>query len=521
MKRTSAAMLAAGLILLFGLSARAYWIQHRLVNDLSTPEQFLPAPDGSRPGPANPPAPVTLEILPLPPGGNDDLIEAAARAVSNWDLVAGSALNLSISTPGPGDLYDPGWADRYYNEDGRNTIEFIMEGWPDFLGPNVIAMTVPHARADGAIAEVDIFCNVENFRWEAFEKDGYFPGLAAERWVDAESILTHELGHVAGLGHSQKFWASMYYLPGLADTRARLLTSDDERALRFQYPAREEDVPPPSPWAAAADTFADGQCGASFISLLSYPVYFDERIIITSPEDPSIPLCVFGSGFYSDRSIDMDLSRARDSLGQIDGEETIAPNFARGIIRNEEGGYDILEEGSYNVDMYYGPGEAGSLLDGFIKNPAGNDPPTAIIEADRDVVGVGRVVRLSGEGSFDPDGADLSYSWSVVESPGEATAILDSSESATVKFKAIRQGLFVIRLSVNDGSVSGIADQVLIRVTNADVVSGGEEDFNPWGCWIGEAPGRSWLICLVPFVLVTLARVLSLFQWDRKRPRSG
>jgi len=90
--------------------------------------------------------------------------------------------------------------------DGQNTLLFYTPSRPypppevSGIGPSVLALTATWARADGHIVDVDVRVNA---------MDNFFanldPGSTAgngQSPFDLQNALTHEFGHLLGLGHT-------------------------------------------------------------------------------------------------------------------------------------------------------------------------------------------------------------------------------------------------------------------------------------------------------------------------------
>jgi len=527
-------LFAAMLLLVLGFSVRssAWFIAHAYssLNPAISPEQFRGDRDGTRPGPGNPPLPVTVELLPLPPTWPPAMVEAVGRAVKKWDRVPGSALRFEFVVPGAGADFDPDWRSRYRAEDGRNTIEFVLEGWDEFWSPNVLARTEPHLAPDGRIKEADIFLNAVNFRWIVFEEEGLFSLLVDNRWADVEAVVTHEMGHVAGLGHSQHSWASMWDLVGLADTRARHLTSDDRDGLRALYPVSAADASPPSIWAARKDNFST-PCGMeSEAELLNsakiqYMELSNPYLVIRDPPaagDTEITYCLFGSGFDPDRLADMDLAREGVPQNAVVNIEYIGPNFVRATIMNDAGGFPPLAPGAYELTVTQNPGGTGELFHGLFVNPVGNRLPKAVITPAEKEIEAGTRVKLSAAGSSDPDDDPHTYQWTIIERPPKATAAaLDSSTAETTRLYAPRPGIYVVRLTVNDGKIDSPPAQAVIRAAYGVEDRGGDK-FHPLGCGVmPDAPGKgAWpWAAMIMGTLMFIARVRSAGGRDRLQGR--
>lgn len=113
-----------------------------------------------------------------------------------------------------------------------------------------------------------------------------------------------------------------------------------------------------------------------------------------------------------------------------------------------------------------------SAGDGFLASTASfsisvNAPPVAEIlspaAAAIAVPGTGSRIELSGSAADDgnPQGSSLTYSWSLVSGPGNAT--FSTPAKAQTTFSADATGLYLIRLTVSDGTASGF-DEVLVSM---------------------------------------------------------
>lgn len=516
-KATLALAFALALFMLPGAST-PYWIQHTnfSLDPAISPEQYRPAADGSRPVPGNPPLPVQVQILPLPDGLPDSFLDITVRSIERWGLVPGSAIEVTALLPDPDETYDNDWMGRYADEDGRNTVEFITEDWPIWWGPLVIAVASPKLDKNGMILEADIFCNALHFIWEVFPQEGYFPDLARQYRVDVEAIVTHEMGHVLGLGHSQHPWASMYAGGGLANTMNRHLTTDDHHGLRALYPASSNDIAPPSIWGIHEDVFVETDCQMGKLQELMARLKYVERITpLPGPHDliptakSDYPYCLYGSGFTQAIS-GMDLSQYGIAQNTVTGPAYVGPNFVKAKVWNGSGGFPALPVGAYDFTVTASSGATGILHQGLFIADAGNALPVAVIQPEMEKATAGTQVGLDGSGSSDQESPTLTYRWSVVESPPRAFGSLSSvSGPATYLYLPV-PGLYVARLVVNDGTIDGIADQVVILATQPAGGSSHGSGFNPFGCAILPQDSDTSSLPVVILLLLPLAAAVLL-----------
>ena len=78
----------------------------------------------------------------------------------------------------------------------------------------------------------------------------------------------------------------------------------------------------------------------------------------------------------------------------------------------------------------------------------------------------GQLVTLSGSHSNDPEGAPLSYQWSIVSQPFSSNIVLNASNAATPSFTPLILGVYNFQLIVNDGQFSSAPASVRISVLN-------------------------------------------------------
>ncbi len=168
----------------------------------------------------------------------DDEVTNYQGTSSDWTEVETSAFEFSWGADIPGDcpsLVDECDGPQQYN--GANEA-----GWLDLGGVenNSITLGVTwfnfKARGRFGVQEADMVLNT----------------LADWGAYDALTVAAHELGHVAGLGHSSDSGALMY--PWYQDLRNPLLGDDDKAGITALYPASDGSEPEAgSSWCTTHD----------------------------------------------------------------------------------------------------------------------------------------------------------------------------------------------------------------------------------------------------------------------------
>ncbi|MGK5076518.1 PKD domain-containing protein [Janthinobacterium sp. ZB1P44] len=80
----------------------------------------------------------------------------------------------------------------------------------------------------------------------------------------------------------------------------------------------------------------------------------------------------------------------------------------------------------------------------------------------------GSVVELDGRASSDANGDVLTFAWKLTEKPANSTATLSSVNSARTTFTADASGLYVAKLTVNDGKASSADATVTVSASAVD-----------------------------------------------------
>jgi lysophospholipase L1-like esterase len=77
---------------------------------------------------------------------------------------------------------------------------------------------------------------------------------------------------------------------------------------------------------------------------------------------------------------------------------------------------------------------------------------------------VKKLIPLNGNGSSDPDGDTLSYSWRIIDQPYYSTSVLYYPLSSNPELRPNPTGIYHIGLTVSDGYASSAEDTVTIKV---------------------------------------------------------
>jgi uncharacterized protein (TIGR03382 family) len=152
----------------------------------------------------------------------DDPEQELASAFARWEEVPGTGLSfLSIDGHVPSPVESP--------EDALDLV-WPTRDWP--FDPDLLAMTSSWSRDDsGELVAYDVRVNA-NQPWATDGRpDAY----------DFRAAMTHEVGHVLGLDHSELETATMFATTARGEPRRADLDPDDEAGVRFLYRASRAD----------------------------------------------------------------------------------------------------------------------------------------------------------------------------------------------------------------------------------------------------------------------------------------
>jgi MYXO-CTERM domain-containing protein len=151
----------------------------------------------------------------------DAATTAARQAFETWGaaMIGGLAFHFEDTARSP--VISP--------RDGHNVIAWVERGWDEDFDPDALAVTMTTYTENGQITDADIAVNAERYRWSLNSgscRDAY----------DLQNVLTHEVGHLLGLGHDRDHQdATMFPTAGACETAKRDLASEDIAGATYLY----------------------------------------------------------------------------------------------------------------------------------------------------------------------------------------------------------------------------------------------------------------------------------------------
>jgi len=188
-----------------------------------------------------------------------DIRDAIDSSFATWAEVecGGGQLPVEVRQTVPLSKCD----DPEHNSDGlnSNSIAFV-ENWEDRgLPPEAYGVTlVWHDPNSGEIVDADMQLN------ETAGTIDFCESSCSGDGVDLQNVVTHEVGHFLGLGHSDEVNASMYGESTRGEIRKAFLNDDDVEGICSIYAGLEEpgcksaDFAPRNGWSPACGAGEDG-----------------------------------------------------------------------------------------------------------------------------------------------------------------------------------------------------------------------------------------------------------------------
>lgn len=148
------------------------------------------------------------------------------------------------------------------------------------------------------------------------------------------------------------------------------------------------------------------------------------------------------------------VSAPAGSTSSLSAAESVNPSFTPD------------EDGIYVINLVVDDGKVESAVDTVRITAAStaNNPPIADAGVDKNVA-TGSLVILDGSGSSDPDGDTFSYQWAFQSKPATSASTLLSATTASPSFTPDVDGIYKVRLVINDGMVDSSVDKVTITAT--------------------------------------------------------
>jgi hypothetical protein len=142
------------------------------------------------------------------------------------------------------------------------------------------------------------------------------------------------------------------------------------------------------------------------------------------------------------------------STAQLHFADTVNPSFTPDLL------------GDYTIELEVTDSRGAVSEPAEVIVSAINSPPLADAGEDQALPLVGTSVQLDGTQSWDPDGDDIAYSWTMIEKPAASQATPSDGSSATPTFVADVNGTYRIELIVSDPWAWSAPDEVVVSFAN-------------------------------------------------------
>ena len=145
------------------------------------------------------------------------------------------------------------------------------------------------------------------------------------------------------------------------------------------------------------------------------------------------------------------------SLAVLSGANTIAPSFTADVT------------GVYVVELVVTDAAGFSSEPSTVEISSENLAPISDA-GDDELAGIGSSVVLDGLDSFDPDGDDITFQWTLASLPAGSNAVLMDADTATPSLSPDVVGDYVLELVVSDAfSDSDVDELIVTAVAGNDV----------------------------------------------------
>ena len=171
------------------------------------------------------------------------------------------------------------------------------------------------------------------------------------------------------------------------------------------------------------------------------------------------------------------LATPADSEARLRNAGSATPSFATDVV------------GNYVATLVVSNGVASSVPDDVTVSTGG--APIANAGSDQRVLPAS-LVNLDGSASWDPEGDNLTYLWSLTSAPLDSEAELSDPAVINPSFLAEVEGTYIIELVVNDGDLDSAPDTVKIVANTKPVAKAGDDQTVAPGDTAQLDGSRSW-----------------------------
>ena len=178
------------------------------------------------------------------------------------------------------------------------------------------------------------------------------------------------------------------------------------------------------------------------------------------------------------------LSKEGDTI-QLDGSQSFDPDgdpitYAWSIASKPQYSSAVLDDPTAAKPTFVADSLGAYVIELIVTDSHGLDsfPDEVVVSSENvkpvadagvnQIVLVGDPVNLDGSGSYDVNGDDLTYSWSMTSMPKNSLTELTGSETASPNFIPDTEGLYTISLVVNDGFLDSAPSNITIYAIDAE-----------------------------------------------------
>jgi len=203
--------------------------------------------------------------------------------------------------------------------------------------------------------------------------------------------------------------------------------------------------------------------------------------------------------------------RPAGSQATLEDEETMEPTLTPDL------------PGHYRVSLVVSEGQNQSAPDEVVIRAS--SPPVADAGPDTTVLVTENHVRLSGTGSYDPEGDPISYSWELVSAPEMSQQLVSGKNEAEVVVVTDAVGAFVMVLTVSDLVAVSVPDTAVVTVVDQAEHIDPEPDLRGITCYPNPSGGTLRLSVpageILREVTITAPDGRTLFQIKDRYPGPG